>query len=180
MLIRANNVNSYANVIKKVGQVFPVPTEEGSEGDLKRIRRTKENDVLLVLNVRNRDRTEALRSMVQRELKDVAEVVSKVQEVDLEVKEIVQTTTEEEVAKALQEAAGPDCTVTKDSVKSLRKYYARMLVASIRLPVELAERLTDGRSRGQMGPINCPIRMVNRHTKLQVLAPRTYRSTMQE
>ena len=89
---------------------------------------------------------------------------SKVQEVDLEVKEIVETTTEE-VAKALQEAAGPGWTVTKDSVKSPRKYYARMLVASIRLPVELAERLTDGRSRVRVGPINCPIRMVNRHIK---------------
>ena len=57
-----------------MGQIFPVPTEEGSEGELKRIRRTKKNDVLLVLNVRNKDRTEALRSMVQRELDDVAEV----------------------------------------------------------------------------------------------------------
>nr|CAD7397907.1 unnamed protein product [Timema poppensis] len=74
-------------------------------------------------------RTDELRRLMADALED-AEVLSKMQEVDLEIRDIEETATKREVVDALQKAAGESCEITVEAVKSLRRAYGETQIAA--------------------------------------------------
>ena len=61
-------------------------------------------------------------------------------EVDLEIRDIEETTTAKEVHAALVEASRGCPDIASDAVKPLREAYGKTQVAFVRLPAETAQR----------------------------------------
>ncbi|KMQ86562.1 gag-pol polyprotein [Lasius niger] len=121
--------------------------------------------MLIVLTKENTDKAPGLQKAIADLLGKEAQVVSKVQEEVLEIKDLDETTTKEEVLDALQNAAGKDCKITVDAIKSLRKAYGGTQTASVRLAVTVAKKVVGERGKIKIGWVNCRIRRVERPIK---------------
>nr|CAD7572519.1 unnamed protein product [Timema californicum] len=95
LVIRANEGKSYADILRKVKQDV---SEEKIGDSIQKIRRTNTGQLLIVLIKKSGSRTDKLRRLMTDALKEDAKVLSKVQEVDLEIGDIEETATKREVA----------------------------------------------------------------------------------
>lgn len=154
LMIRAKEGKSYADILRKVRQGIP----DDQIGDsIQRVCRTNTGQLLIVLDKKSSAKTDELRKLMADALKEEAEVSSKTQVVDLEIRDIEEIATKREVADALQKAAGEDCEIPVDAVKSLRRAYGETQIASVRLPAGTARKIVgeEGKIR-----IRCRIREV--------------------
>lgn len=85
------------------------------------IRRTTTGDVLIILTKENADK--GLAKTIADLLREEVEVISKESKEDLEIRDLDETTTREDILEALQKTAGVSCKITPDAIKSLRKAY---------------------------------------------------------
>ena len=67
-------------------------------------------------------------------LKEEANVIGKTQEVDVEIRDIEETTTKDEVEESLEKVIDNDYVVAVNAVKSLRRAYGEYQIALVRLP----------------------------------------------
>ncbi|KMQ88441.1 gag-pol polyprotein [Lasius niger] len=162
LIIRMEDKKKYSEILKRVKKDLP----RDQVGDcVDKIRKTTTGDMLIVLTKENTDKAPGLQKAIADLLGEEAQVVSKVQEEDLEIKDLDETTTKEEVLEALQNAAGKDCKITVDAIKSLRKAYGGTQTASVRLAVTMAKKVVGERGKIKMGWVNCRIRGVERPIK---------------
>lgn len=68
---------------------------------------------------------------------------SRIQKIDLEIKDIDEVTMKEEGLEAIQQELGADGSVTLSSVRSLRFAYNRTQVAVVRLTMQTARKLLE-------------------------------------
>ena len=94
-----------------------------------------------------------------------AEVSGKSQEVELSIRDLEDTTTEDEVKAALQKAAGSDIVVFRNSIRTLRPTYKGTQIALVRLPEVVARKVMGERGRIRIGLVNCPVKEVDRPRK---------------
>ena len=66
-------------------------------------------------------------------LKKEADVIDKTQEVDVEIRDIEETTTKDEVKESLEKGIDKDYVVAVNAVKSLRRSYGETEIAYVRL-----------------------------------------------
>nr|CAD7395502.1 unnamed protein product [Timema cristinae] len=120
LVIRDNEGKSYADILQKVNQDV---SEENIGDSIQNIRRTNTGQLLIVLNKKSGARTDELWRLMADALKEDEEVLRKVVKVDLEIRDIKDTSTKRGVADVLQKTAGESCVIAAEAVYSLRRAY---------------------------------------------------------
>lgn len=152
VLIRKVGTESYADMLKKLK----------SESDLKqlgeevtRIRKTANGDLLLELqNTEDKNRASNFQQKIEQVLGTNAEVKALTSETHLEIKDIDEVTTQEEIAQAIEESF--KVAIEAANVK-LRKAYGDTQTAVLRISSATAQNMIDvGKIR--IGWVICRIR----------------------
>lgn len=123
-----------------------------------RVRKSAAGNMILVLdNKESSSGTEGLRKMMDEKIQDMAVTRVLIQEVQIEVKDLDELATAEEVQKALHTQLDSLGSNIEVKVKSIRKAYGGTQTAVVSLPLALAkEALNKGHVR--VGWVNCRIR----------------------
>ena len=161
-LISANDNASYADILKKVKEGL---REHELENTIDEVRRTNNDKLLIVLDRKSGDKLELLQRKVASVLGNEAEVSGRSQEIKLSIRDLEETTTEDDVKLALQKAAGSVIVVPRNWIMALRPAYKSTQIASVKLPEEVARKVMGERGRIRIGLVNCPIKEVDRPRK---------------
>ena len=98
-------------------------------------------------------------------LKEEADVIGKTQEFDIEIRDIEETATKDEVKESLEKVIDKDYVVAANAVKSLRRAYGETQIALVRLPAEVTWKVIGERGKIRIGLVNCSIREINEPLK---------------
>ena len=120
---------------------------------------------MIVLDRKSGDKLEPLQRKVASVLGNEAEVSGRSKEVELSIRDLEKTTTEDEVKAALQKQAGSDFVVSRNSIRTLRPAYKGTQILLVRLPDEVARKVMGERGRIRIGLVNCPVKEVDRPRK---------------
>lgn len=154
IVIQTRGESSYADILRKV-KSDPKLIVLGQ--NVRNIRKTQKGDLLLELNKPSHQRTGDFRHTVEEVLGVDAEVRALTQEVLLEIKDIDEITTKEDVHAALINVAEEFKSVELSAIKSLRNAYGGTQTAIIGLSAGLANRFVEiGKIR--IGWVYCRIR----------------------
>lgn len=162
LIIRPRDKKEYADILKQVKE--QVPCDRAREC-VERVRRTATGDMLIVLAKDTEDKAKELHLAITELLGDKADVLSKGPEEDLEIKDLDELVTKEEVHEALQLAVGADLKIPLDVVRSLRKAYGGTLTAAVTVPAAMAKAIIGESGKIRIGWVNCRIRKVERLVK---------------
>lgn len=159
LIVRPKEKENYAEILKRVKN--DVPLEKASDC-VDKIRRTATGDMLIVLTKDHTDKVPGLQNAIAELLGEEATVLRKGPEKDLEIRDIDELTSKEEILEALQRAAGGERGIALDAIKSLRKAYGGTQTALVRLGAVIARTVTGERHRLKIGWVNCRIRVLER------------------
>ncbi|KAH8367498.1 hypothetical protein KR084_005246, partial [Drosophila pseudotakahashii] len=107
--------------------------------NVRRIKRTAKGDLLLELDGASREDTQSIKESLGNVLGDLARVRTVVEEAHVEVRDLDDLTTKEEVAAAVHALTGHQVDVS--SVKALRPAYAGTKMAVLALAPQIAAKL---------------------------------------
>ena len=110
---------------------------------VRKVRRTNTGSLLLVFTKESSAKVPELHQVIHNAIGENAIVKPKVQEVDVELKNMDEITTKEEVVNAIQRDVGADSGVTLASIRSLRPTYNGTQTAVVRLLAPVAEKLLE-------------------------------------
>ena len=162
ILVNANENKSYADILRKVKADIP---KQDVEDSIEKVKRTATGQLLIVLNRKIGDKMGPLQQRIADVLKEEANVIGKTQKVDVEIRDIEETTTKDEVKESLEKVIDNDYVVAANAVKSLRRAYGETQIALVRLPAEVARKVIGERGKIRIGLVNCPIRKINQPLK---------------
>lgn len=162
LIIRPRDKKEYADILKKVKE--QVPCDRAREC-VEKVRRTATGDMLIVLARDKEDEAKVLHLAISEILGDKADVLSKGPEEDLEIKDLDELATKEEVLEALQAAVGADHKISLDVIRSLRKAYGGTLTAAVTVPASMAKAIIGENGKIRIGWVNCRVRKVERLVK---------------
>ena len=152
ILVSAKENKSYANILRKVNADIP---KKDVEDSIEKVRRTATGQLLIVLNRKIGDKMGPLQQRMADVLKEEASVIGKTQEVDVEIRDIEETTTKDEVKESLEKLIDNDLVLAANAVKSLRRASGETQIALVRLPAEVARKVTGERGKIRIGLVNC-------------------------
>jgi len=162
LIIRLKEKSKYADILARVKKDVP---DEQARSTMDKIRRTESGDLLIVLTKQNTDGGKGLHKTIADLLKDDAEVVSKEPQEDLEIRDLDDTTTKEEILAAIKKAAGEEYQIPEDAIRSVRNAYRGTKIALVTLTVPIAEKVLGEHGKIRIGWVNCRIRAVERPTR---------------
>ena len=153
---RKDDTMSYADILRKI-KCEPELQAHGSK--VTRIRKTAKGELLLELDETGSKITSEFRSTLERMLQAEANIkaLSKPDEVILEIKDLDEITSKDDISNALQQTFLADKPIHSSTVKSLRKAYSGTQTATIGLPSEVAKRALDA-GKIRIGWVVCRIR----------------------
>ncbi|KAG7197057.1 hypothetical protein KM043_017585 [Ampulex compressa] len=105
LLVSAKAEKSYADIIKKGKEEMP---GKDIEDNFDKVRRMASGQLLIVLNRKVGDKIGPLRKKMEEVLKEEADIVCGTQELDLQIKDIEETTSKEKLRTALQKMIDDD------------------------------------------------------------------------
>ncbi|XP_015124085.1 uncharacterized protein LOC107046094 [Diachasma alloeum] len=162
LIIRPKDKEKYSDILRRVQKDAP---SEDAVGCVYKIRRTATGDMLTILSRKTTDGAPKLHTAIVNLLGDEAEVLSKGPQEDLEIKDLNETTSKEEVIEALKVAAGEENAIQADTIKALRKAYGGTQTASVRLTATTAKKILGDHGKIKIGWVNCGVRKVERPLK---------------
>ena len=101
ILVSAKENKSYADILKKVKADIP---KEDIEDSIEKVRRTASGQLLIILNRKIGDKMGPLQQRMANVLKEEADVIGKTQEVEVEIRDIEETNTKDEVKESLKKS----------------------------------------------------------------------------
>ncbi|XP_015118398.1 uncharacterized protein LOC107042042 [Diachasma alloeum] len=161
LIIRPKVKGSYSDILKRMKQDA---TARESHHCVDKIRKAATGDMLIILSKEHSDKAPGLQNAITELFGDDAEVLSKTPEEDVEIKDLEETATKEEILEALQKA-GESCGISLNAIKSLRKAYGGTQTAWVRLPVATTKKIVGEYGKIKIGWVNCRIRRVERPLK---------------
>ena len=120
ILVSAKENKSYADTPRKVEADIP---KEDLEDSIEQVRWTPTGQLLINLNRKIGDKMGPLQQRMANVLTEEADVIGKTQEVDVEIRDIEETTSKNEVKESLEKVIDKDYVVAANAVKSLRRAY---------------------------------------------------------
>ncbi|CAH2108837.1 unnamed protein product [Euphydryas editha] len=162
LIVRPKEKDKYADIL---GRVKKDVADDQVRSTVDKIRRTATGDLLIILTKENTDRGQDLRKTISKLLGNDAEVISKGPQEEIEILDLDDTTTKQDILEALQKAVGAEAEVTLDAIRSLRKAYGGTQIASITLAASVVKQVLRDNSKIRIGWVNCRIRLVERPTK---------------
>ena len=162
ILVSTKENMSYADILRKVKAAIP---KQDVEDNIEKVRRTATGQLLIVLKRKIGDKMGPLQQRMTDVLKEKANVIGKTQKVDVEIRDIEETTTMDEVKEFLEKVIVNDLVVAANAVKSLRRAYGETQIALVRLPAEVARKVIGERDKIRIGLVNWSIREMNQPLK---------------
>lgn len=154
LVIKTCGDTSYADILR---QVKSDPTLNALGENVKSIRKTEKGELLLQLNKPAHQNTSEFKKSVEDALGSTAEVRALSQEVLLEIKDIDEVTTKEDVYEAIRRESEIFKIVQQSAVRTLRRAYGGTQTATIGLSATLANKLLEiGKIR--IGWVFCRVR----------------------
>ena len=105
ILVSTKENKSYADILRKVKADIP---KEDVKVSTEKVRRTAIDQLLIVLNRKIGDKMGPLQQRMANVLKEDADVIGKTQEVDVEIRDIEETTTKDKVKELLERLIDKD------------------------------------------------------------------------
>ncbi|XP_015115600.1 uncharacterized protein LOC107040166 [Diachasma alloeum] len=162
LIVCMKDKQQYSEVLKRVkGHI----SFEQARECVDKVRRTTMGDMLIILSKDKENESDSLHKAIAELLGNEADVLSKGPQEDLEIKDLDELTTKEEVLEALKLAAGVDCQIPPDAIRSLRKAYGGTQTASVTVAAAVAKKVLGERGKIRIGWVNCRIRRVERLVK---------------
>ncbi|XP_015125407.1 uncharacterized protein LOC107047177 [Diachasma alloeum] len=161
LIVRPKDTQRYLEVLKQVKQQIP----PGQARDcVNKIRRTTTGDMLIIPS-KDEDEAGLLHKAIVELLGKEADVLSEGPQEELQIKDLDELTTKEEVLEPLKLAAGADCQIAPDAIRSLRKAYRGTQTALVTVAVAVVNKVLGDRGRIRIEWVNCRIRRVETVTK---------------
>ncbi|XP_015123417.1 uncharacterized protein LOC107045607 [Diachasma alloeum] len=134
---------------------------------VEKIRRTAAADMLIILNKKETDGASQLRSAIADLLGQEADVLSKEPREDIEIKDIDEETSKEDVLEALQRAVGEEHQMGPETIQSMRKAYGGTQTGCLTLTSAAVKKILgeDDHGKIKIGWVKCRIRRVQRPVK---------------
>lgn len=154
LVIQTCGEKSYADILKKVKSD---PKLDILGQSVRTIRKTAKGELLLELSKPAHRNTGEFRQTMEEVLGTAAEVRALTHEIALEIKDIDEVTTSDEVYTALVNVSDDFKSLQKSTIKSIRKAYGGTQTAVIGLSAGLANRLLEI-SKIRIGWVMCRIR----------------------
>lgn len=162
LIVRPKDKAQYSEVLKKIKAGI---TPETTGSCIDKIRRTATGDMLIILEKDSMGQAEELQKSIAGFLEGDADVISKGPQEDLEIRDISEDTSKEEVVQWLQKKAGEDCGLTTDAIKSLRNFFGGTQIALVTVPDRVATKIIGENGKVRIELVNCRVRRVERPVK---------------
>lgn len=183
IVIRESGLSSYADILRTIKK-DPQLSELGES--VRRIRKTAKGELLLELRAPADPKTPQYRDAVRSVLGTSVEVRKLTQETLVEVKDLDEVTTVEDVHEALCKQLNASERPPVDAIRSLRKAYGGTQTATISLPHQTAMALVEAgrlrvgwtscRVREKLAPLRCYKCMAFGHTALKCNSKEDWRN----
>nr|XP_044248552.1 uncharacterized protein LOC123002450 [Drosophila takahashii] len=154
LIIKGTEGHSYSEILNLVTRREDNKLEDVRK-NVRRIKRTAKGDLLLELDGASREDTQSIKESLGNVLGDLACVRTVVEEAHVEVRDLDDLTTKEEVAAAVHALTGHQVDVS--SVKALRPAYAGTKMAVLALAPQIAAKLL-AEGRVKVGWSSCRVR----------------------
>lgn len=159
LIIRPNQKDGYADILCRIKKDVP---DDQVRSTVDKIRKTATGDLLIILSKENTDKGQGLQKTIADLLKDDAKVISKGPQEGLEIRDLDDTTTKEDILIALQKAVGEESQIPSDAIRSLRNAYRGTQTALVTLAAPIAQKILGEHGKIRIGWVNCRIRAVER------------------
>ena len=153
LIVRANEGLTYAEILRHMKEA---PELQDLGSSVVKIRKRATGDLLLEMSAAGRLKAEQFQSAVANQLKGKAEVKTLSGEVLLEIKDLDEVTTEEEIIEAFERQLD-GAKERKVVVKSIRNAYGGTRTAVIAMPADLARKAVR-MNKLRVGWVVCRIR----------------------
>ena len=153
IVISSNGSLSYAEILKKV-KADPDLKDLG--GNVSKIRRTQKGDLMFELKKTSLGKTDGFRTQVKNSLGENVTVRTQKHEVYIQCKDLDEVTSKGEICTALMEQFKLE-ELAEESIVSLRKAYGNTQTATLRLPVDAAQKLLAA-GKVRIGWVVCRLR----------------------
>lgn len=161
LLIQKTGSLSYAEILSKI----KADDELRNYGEaVTKIRRTKAGEMILILDKANEEKATKLCEAFKGALGGEALIKRKVKHSLLEIKDLDEIATKEEVKVAIQKFLGQELEVGLDNVKSIRKGYGGTQTAVVSLPTAASDKLSRA-GQLRVGWVVCRVREIIRPLK---------------
>ncbi|GBP72848.1 hypothetical protein EVAR_48832_1 [Eumeta japonica] len=137
LIIRPAEKAKYAEILRRIKKDVP---QDQTRDVVDKVQKTSNGNMLITLSRKSADKGQALLKTIQSILKEEAQVICKGPEEQLEIRDIDEETTKNDVREALQEAAGDDYKIPEEVIK-IRPAYRGTQTASVRLPAATAQKI---------------------------------------
>lgn len=162
LIVRPKEKGKYAEILSRVKKDVP---DDQVRASVDKIRRTATGDLLIILTKDNTDGGQTLQKTISGILGDNAKVISKEPQEEIEIRDLDEMATKEEILEALQKATGDAGEITLNAIKSLRKAYAGTQSALVTLATPMVKKVLGDHGKIRIGWVNCRVRTLERPTK---------------
>ncbi|XP_015123962.1 uncharacterized protein LOC107046021 [Diachasma alloeum] len=162
LIVRPKKKEQHSDILRRIKKDAPA---EKAQDCVDEIRRTATGDMLIILTRKTVDGAPQLRRTIASLLGDKVAVLSKGPEEELEIKDLDETTSKEDVLEALQKVAGEEIKIAPEAIKSLRTAYGGIQTALGTLAAATAKKILGEHGKIKIGWVNCRIRRVGRPIK---------------
>ena len=128
---------------------------------VEKLSKTQSGNMLITLLKENMDKGQALQKAIAEVLKEEAQVICKGPQETMEIHDVDDITTKDDIVAALQKEAGDTSEIPVELIK-IRKAHRGTQVATVTLPVATAQKLLDGNGKIRIGWVNCRIKEIKR------------------
>uniref|UniRef100_A0A6M2DR74 CCHC-type domain-containing protein n=1 Tax=Xenopsylla cheopis TaxID=163159 RepID=A0A6M2DR74_XENCH len=158
IVIRPTDKAKYVDILRRIKQEVPY---EQARANVDKIYKTKSGDMLITLLKRNTDKGQAFQKTITNILKDEAKVGSKGPQEEVEIRDIDESTTKEDIHSALQMMIGENYTISLENIK-IRSAHRGTQTAVVILPVSIVREKFGDKGRIRIGWVNCRYRIMLR------------------
>lgn len=161
LIIQPAEKEKYAEILRRIKQDVP---EDQVRNTVEKIDKTTTGDMRITLSRKNTDKGQALQKAIMDILQADAKVICKGPQEVLEIRDLDDVTTQEDIQAALKKEAGEDCEIPTEAIK-IRKAYRGTQTAKVTLSAVVAQKLLGGNGKIRIGWVNCRIRAIERPTQ---------------
>lgn len=151
----------YADILRRIKQDVP---DEQVRTTVDKIHKTKSGNLLITLMRKSTDKGQALQQTIAGILKEDTKVICKEPQEDIEIRDLDDTTTKEDIQAALHTVTKEICEMPPETIK-IRRAYRGIQIAVVTLPAAAARKILEGSGKIRIGWVNCRIRATRRPTQ---------------
>ncbi|XP_044578894.1 uncharacterized protein LOC123261368 [Cotesia glomerata] len=108
-----------------------------------KINKTRSGDLLITISRKSEDKGQGLQQTIANILKEEAEVICKGPQENIEIRDLDDTTTKEDIQVALHTVTKELCEIPPETIK-IRKAYSGTQTAVVTLPTAAAQKILEG------------------------------------